>query len=129
MKNSRSGKGMLSSQEIRKATIPFFENIMERKFSDAIKSLEKIRGKNFNSEEFKEGYIHALEGVLLSSRSGDERDFYNKPVLELKEINRYKKSFRDLILEGQHTVFDEGYFSAWSDLMHYRFVKEKKAIK
>jgi hypothetical protein len=118
---------MLSSQEIRKATNPFFENLLERKFSDAIKSLEKIRKKNFKSEEFKEGYIHALEGILLSSRSGDERDFYNKPV-ELKEINRYKKSFRDLILEGQHTVFDEGYFSAWSDLMHYRFVTEKKAI-
>ena len=84
------------------------------------RSIKRIKEKKFYEAKFKEGYIHALEGILLSNRTGDERELYNKLTFEAPEIRKYKREFRDFTVNGLHSEFDKGFFSAWHDLMHYR---------
>jgi len=63
------------------------------------KDLTSIQERSFPSEEYREGYINALEGLLLSVRSGDGRDFYNRLKKSHKSLEDYLaefKSFREL---------------------------------
>lgn len=124
MKNSRTKRGMLAPVSTRDATIKFFDDLFNRRFSEADRSIKKLREKKFNEVRFKEGYIHALEGILLSNRTGDDRELYNKLTFELSEIQKYKKEFREFTVNSLHSEFDKGFFSAWHDLMHYRDSKE-----
>jgi len=98
----------------------FFANLMERKFSDAERTLKSVREKPFDNDEFKNGYLTALGGILLSSRSGDARDFLNRAPFDPKSMKGYRRDFGAFIKDGIHTPFDVGYFSAWSDFLHYR---------
>lgn len=116
---------MIASKTARGAIIAFFESVLDRKFSDAERALKTVREKKFGTSEFKAGYLNALEGILLSSRSGDERDFLNRAPFDVKSMERYRRDFGAFVKEGVHTAFDTGYFSAWSDFMHYRLNKEK----
>ena len=88
--------------------------------------LKVVREKRFGNTEFKEGYVKALEGLLLSYRSGDERDFLNRAPFDRKSMQRYKKEFRAFVRDGVHSPFDVGYFMAWSDLVQYRLDTKKK---
>jgi hypothetical protein len=124
MKNSKTKRGMLAPLSARDATIKFFYELFNRRFSDADRSIKKIREKKFNEATFKEGYVHALEGILISNRTGDERELYNKLIFESSEIQKYKKEFRNFTVNGIHSEFDKGFFSAWHDLMHYQEKKE-----
>ena len=65
------------------------------------------------------GYIKALEGFILSVRSGDERDFYNRPN-NGKTLDIYIKEFKEFRKFPVRTQFDQGYFSAWTDILQYR---------
>lgn len=120
MRNSEIKEGLLAPKRAKDDVLDFFKKLLERKFSDAERSMDSIKEEEFNRFEFKEGYIHALEGALLSNRSEDEREFYNKPDLDVEDFQRYEKEFREFINKETRSVFDEGYFSAWADLMHYR---------
>lgn len=107
-----------------KATIgevtKFFINLMERKFSDAERAIKSVKEEPFDDDEFKKGYLAALEGILLSSRSGDPRDFLNRASFDLKSIKKFRREFNAFIKNGIHTPFDVGYFSAWSDFLQHR---------
>lgn len=116
---------MIASRTARGGIIAFFGSVLERKFSDAERALKAVREKRFGTSEFKAGYLNALEGILLSSRSGDARDFLNKAPFDAESMEMYKRDFGAFVREGVHTPFDIGYFSAWSDFMHYR-VNSKK---
>jgi hypothetical protein len=69
---------MTATGKTREAVIVFFDAVIERRFSDADKALDEVRNRKNPNPEFQEGYIKALEGILISARSGDERDFLNK---------------------------------------------------
>lgn len=116
----------MSSKSSRDDIITFFEGLFSRRFSDAEKALKVVRERRFGNTEFKEGYVKALEGLLLSYRSGDERDFLNRAPFDRKSMQRYKKEFRAFVRDGVHSPFDVGYFMAWSDLVQYRLDTEKK---
>jgi len=109
----------------RKDVVDFFEKVFNRRFSDAERVIEKVRGRKLNTPEFRDGYVKALEGFLLSSRSGDERDFHNKENMTPENMREYKKFFRDFMEQGMRSPYDIGYFSAWSDLMQYRAANRK----
>lgn len=100
--------------------ITFFKNMLDRKFTDAEKALGAIRERKFQNEEFRAGYTNALEGLLLSVRSGDERDFYNRNNFAEKGLKTYREEFKNLRKSPIRTQFDSGYFAAWSDIMQYR---------
>jgi hypothetical protein len=99
----------------------FFINLMARKFSDAERAIKSVKEKPFDDDEFKKGYLTALEGILLSSRSGDSRDFLNRAPFDPKSMKKYRRDFSAFIKNGIHAPFDLGYFSAWSDFLNHRF--------
>ena len=99
--------------------------MQDRRFTDAEKTLVAIRERKFTDEEYKTGYINALDGLLLSVRSGDERDFYNKNNFDKKSLKTHREEFKEFRKIPIRTQFDSGYFAAWSDIMQYRFNIEK----
>ncbi|MDH5792624.1 MAG: hypothetical protein OEZ44_10610 [Candidatus Bathyarchaeota archaeon] len=115
----------MASKAARDDIISFFDNLFARRFSDAERALEAVKEKSFGNTEFKEGYTKALEGLLQSYRSGDERDFLIRAPFDKKSMGRYKKEFREFIKDGIHAPFDIGFFMAWSDLLQYRLDSEK----
>lgn len=104
----------------RKAVTAFFKSVLERRFSEAERALNDIREARFSEDELKAGYLIALEGILLSIRSGDERDFVNKASLDAESMEEYMRRFGELSREGVHAPFDTGYFSAWSDFIRHQ---------
>ncbi|MCW4035646.1 MAG: hypothetical protein NWE75_00475 [Candidatus Bathyarchaeota archaeon] len=118
-------RGLMSSKAAKDDVVAFFENLYSRRFSEAEKAIEAVRERRFGNNEFKEGYVKALEGLLLSCKSGDERDFLNRAPFDSRSMKRYRKQFRDFLKKGIHSPFDIGYFMAWSDLVQYRLENEK----
>jgi len=125
MRMSRAKQGMTASRTARRSIISFFESVLDRKFSDAERALKDVEEKQFGNKEFKDGYLNALEGILLSLRSGDTRDFINKAPFDAELMKKYRQDFAAILKEGVPKSFDVGYFSAWSDFMHYRLNSEK----
>jgi len=117
---------MTASRTARRSIISFFESVLDRKFSDAERALKDVEEKQFGNKEFKDGYLNALEGILLSLRSGDTRDFINKAPFDAESMKKYRQDFAAILKEGVPKSFDVGYFSAWSDFMHYRLNSEKE---
>lgn len=115
----------MASKASRDDIITFFENLFSRRFSDAEKAIDAIRERRFGNNEFKDGYVKALEGLLISFRSGDERDFLNRSPFDSRSMRRYSKEFRDFLKNGVRSPFDVGYFMAWSDLLQYRLENDK----
>jgi hypothetical protein len=116
---------MMSSKIARDEIVTFFRSVMERRFTDAERALAAVREKRFGSSDFKAGYLNALDGILLSSRSGDPRDFINRVPFDVKSMGRYNREFLSFVKDGIHTSLDVGYFSAWSDFLHYQLNKMK----
>lgn len=118
-KTSNLGRKLSVTGKTRESVLMFFDNLLERKFTDAERELENLKQKRFPDEEYRMGYTNALEGLLLSVRSGDERDFYNR-THNGKKLNEYITEFKDFRKLPVRTQFDQGYFSAWTDILQYR---------
>lgn len=123
-KTSKPGRKLSVTGKTRESVITFFDNLLDRKFSDAERELENLKQKRFPDAEYRTGYTNALEGLLLSVRSGDERDFYNR-THNGKTLNDYIKEFKDFRKLPVRTQFDQGYFSAWTDILQYRINTDK----
>ena len=117
---SKPGRKLSVTGKTRESVIMFFDNLLDRKFTDAERELENLKEKKFPDEEYQNGYVNALEGLLLSVRSGDERDFYNRPSINGKSQDDYIKEFKGFRKLPVRTQFDQGYFSAWTDILQYR---------
>jgi hypothetical protein len=111
---------MTVSGKVKSYVITFFKCILDRKFSDADRALKALEEMRFSDIDFKAGYLNALEGILLSSRSGDVRDFINRATFDRDAMERYKEEFIVSASNGVRNSFDTGYFSAWSDFMQYK---------
>jgi hypothetical protein len=120
-------RGMLAPAAARNSTLKFFGNLFSRRFSDAERAIQELSEKKFNESQFKKGYIQALEGILVSNRSGDEREFYNKINFDSSEIKKYKNEFKNFTVNNFHSEFDKGFFSAWYDLMIYQDNSEENS--
>lgn len=120
MTKTSKNRGIIVTGKNRELLTRFLKNLFGRKFTDAERILESFKERDFINEEFKKGYLNALEGMLLSSRSGDERDFYNKANFNNKNLHEYKKEFSSIRDKVSSSNFDRGYFSAWSDLTQYK---------
>jgi len=125
MKRSDKPRGMSAIGKTREAVIVFFDAVIERRFSDADKAISEVRSRKNPNPDFQDGYIKALEGILTSARSGDERDFFNKIPGTEEELEKHSHDFREILQKGRPKPFDVGFFSAWSDLTHYRLAVKK----
>ena len=119
-KTTKTGRGLSVTGKARESVLVFFTNMLDRKFTEAEKALSSLKQRKFQNEEFRAGYINALEGLLISVRSGDERDFYNRNNFEERGLKTYREEFKDLRKSLIRTQFDSGYFAAWSDIMQYQ---------
>ena len=124
MTMNKLGKKFSVTGKTRDNIVSFFDNLFERKFTDAEKLLEDIKIGKFPDEEYQQGYINALEGLLLSVRSGDERDFYNRINMTEKTPNEYIEQFKEFRKNPIRTQFDQGFFSAWMDVLQYHLNKQ-----
>jgi len=96
----------------------FLQLLVERRFTEAERVLERLRGRA-GEGEWEVGYLRALEGMLLSWRSDDDRYAF-LPGLNLtdrKELRRYREEFRRHAEGSLHADYDRGYFSAWAECM------------
>jgi hypothetical protein len=123
-KTIKPGRKLTVTGKTRESVVNFFNNLLDRKFTDAERELENIRQKKFPDEEYRRGYTNALEGLLLSVRSGDERDFYNR-TNNGKMLDDYIKEFKEFRKIPVRTQFDQGFFSAWTDIFQYRINTDK----
>ena len=119
-KSSKPTSNLIIKGKAREDLSQFFSNTLDRKFTDAERVLDGLKNRNLGDPEFKEGYLAALEGVLLSVRSGDERDFFNKLTFDTDKMEQYKQEFSDFSASPIRTSYDMGFFSAWTDLFQYR---------
>lgn len=100
----------------------FFQLVSERKFAEAERVLERVKARMEKSEqkEFNRGYIAALNGIILTSKSGNENSYEFFANLNLKDINVLKKHYRDFLENSKNRFFadyDRGYFAALCDYM------------
>jgi hypothetical protein len=124
-KTSSYTRGISVRGNTRKAVAEFIEYLLDRRFTDAERSLDAVKGCSFGDEEYKEGYVKAMEGLLLTVRSGDERDFLNKNDFTAESLKDYRKEFKDFASLTIRTSWDSGYFAAWADLMQYKYNMER----
>jgi hypothetical protein len=119
-KASKSTRRFIVRGKGRDDVEAFLSNVLDRKFTDAERALKALQKRNFGDPEFKKGYVAALEGILLSERSGDERDFFNNVTSNPDKMKKYKEEFIEFNTSPVRTSFDMGFFSAWTDLIQYR---------
>ena len=119
-KTKMKGRKLSVTGKTRESVTIFFQNLMDRKFTDAERELDNLKGRKFVDDEYKKGYINAFEGLLLSIRSGDERDFYNRINMSGKSLDDYIKEFKNFRKLPIRTQFDHGFFTAWTDILQFR---------
>ena len=108
---------MQSQTEKRELTTNFFQLLEQRNLTQAEVVLEKMRQEVKNTE-WQRGYVRALRGMLVASRSGDDkRAFINRMKdMKLKEI---KKDFARKSRDPLQTSFDRGFFTAWVEYLEF----------
>jgi len=96
----------------------FFQLLVNRRFAEAERELERIKQK-MHKTEWNRGYFRALYGMLIARKSNNDNyaflskvDFNDKKVLQ-----NYRKEFRGHVKSKLHGDFDRGFFSAWTNCM------------
>jgi hypothetical protein len=95
----------------------FFQNVETRAWTDAEKELDLIRQKTQNTPWYK-GYVKALEGLLLTYRSNDDKYIYLPKALSNRSeesVNQLRKEFGEFASNEIHGEYDRGYFKALGD--------------
>ena len=98
-----------------------FQLISERKFAEAERIMERLTGrmKKSGMNNFDKGYLQALNGIILTYRSGTETyEFFS--TLNIKDVEAIKKHYKDFVRNSQsrfHADYDRGFFTALADYM------------
>lgn len=95
----------------------FLGHVEARAWTDAEKELDVIRQKSDGSQ-WARGYVKALEGLMLTYRSNDDKYvFLPKALANRNEetINALRKEFGEFAANDLHGEYDRGYFKALED--------------
>lgn len=97
----------------------YFQALQNRNFSAAEAMLKRFREK-VGGEEWGLGYANAMEGLLLSARSNDDRYLYYKRLPSSRELlqesrRKWRRRIGEIDLLGPD--FDEGFFACWLDFL------------
>ena len=95
----------------------FLEHVEARAWTDAEKELDIIRQKSDNSQ-WSRGYVKALEGLMLTYRTNDDKYIFLPKVLASRTedtINSLKKEFSEFAANELHGEYDRGFFKALDD--------------
>ena len=97
--------------------VRFFQLLKGRRFAEAERVLERIKQKT-NKTEWNSGYIHALDGIILATKSNDSYAFIkNLNFEDEKELKKNRKEFLKEYKNKIHSDYDRGFFAAWADYM------------
>ena len=97
--------------------VRFFQLLKGRRFAEAERVLERIRN-NTNETEWNRGYLHALDGILLSLKTNDSYSFITNLNFESeKDLKKNRKEFLKEYKNKIHSDFDRGFFASWADYM------------
>jgi len=111
-------------EETKNHLSQYFHLIVEKRFGEAEKKLDEIRQTARRSEQDR-GYLKAVEGLLLTYRSSDDKYLYlNNVELTAKNVEALKKEFNEQTASPLYESYDKGYFSALGD-----FVKTVSRLK
>jgi hypothetical protein len=103
--------------ETRNGVPQYFQLIVEKRFGEAEKKLDEIKQTAGRSEQ-ESGYLKALEGLLLTYRSSDDKYLYlNNVELSAKNSEALRKEFSEQASYPLFEDYDKGYFSSLSDYM------------
>jgi hypothetical protein len=115
----RGPRGRLSLKVINH----FFPFLNNRKWTEGNSFLTVLKD---SEDGWRKGYAHALRGMVAALKQG-----YSSPqpyILKLKSCT--ERQLREVVKQfsGQskipiNTEFDQGYFQAWRDYIHYRLQK------
>lgn len=98
-------------------TDKFFQAVIERRIADAERELDTIRTKIPATENAK-GYLKALEGLLLTAKSTDDRYLYlSKLEGTQSRVKSLRKEFSAHESNVLHADYDRGYFQALQGFM------------
>ena len=101
----------------RSTVSQYFQFIIERRLGEAEKKLEEIK-QAFGRSQQEAGYLKALEGLLLTYRSSNDRYLYlANTEFSGKNVEALKKEFGQQAESLLHADYDRGYFSALVDFM------------
>lgn len=104
-----------SAPEIPQLSVAkFLQNVEERAWTEAEKELDTIRQKSQNSA-WARGYVKALEGLLLTHRSNDDKYLYLPKILANRSeetITHVRDEFAEFSSNELHGDYDRGYFKA-----------------
>jgi hypothetical protein len=97
--------------------VRFVQLLKARRFAEAERVLERIN-ESTNSTEWNTGYVHALEGALVSQKANDSYAFVaNLDLDDEKSLRKNRKEFLKEYKSKVHQDFDRGFFAAWADFM------------
>ena len=94
-----------------------FQALIERRIADAEKELDTIRA-TLPSTESAKGYLKALEGLLLTAKSNEDKYLYLSKIEKTpKNFKTLRREFSQQAKNGLHGDFDRGYFQALESYM------------
>jgi hypothetical protein len=86
--------------------------LAERRIADAEKELDAAR-TTLPSTENARGYLKALEGLLLTAKSNDDKYLYLSKIEKTpNNLKTLRKEFGQQAKNTLHADFDRGYFQA-----------------
>lgn len=103
----------------RESVDRFFQDVESRAWTDAEKELDNIR-QNSENTSWTKGYVKALEGLMLSFRSNDDKYIFLPKVLANRSeesIHGLKKEFGEFASNELHGEYDRGYFKALEEYL------------
>jgi hypothetical protein len=91
----------------------FYQAVIERRISDAEKELDSIRATIPAATETARGYMKALEGLLLTAKSNDDKYLYLAKIEKTPtKLRTLRREFSAQTANALHTDYDRGYFQA-----------------
>ena len=95
----------------------FFQAVIDRRISDAEKELDSIRA-SIPASDAATGYLKALEGLLLTAKSNDDKYLYLSKIEKTpKKLKAIRKEFTNHSTNVLHAAYDKGYFQALESFM------------
>ena len=110
-----------------KAVYRFFPLLEERRWTDAQKFLNKVKGAE---DEWMGGYVQALNGMLIAlkeSHSSPQPYILQMKRYSSQELQHLKESFATLSNKPVNTTFDKGYIQAWLDYVSQHQTKAESS--
>jgi hypothetical protein len=110
-------------QNIKKITKRFFQHIADRQWANAHAVIRQIHNSTTTKdEEWKVGYITALQGMLAARRTNQTKHTpFIAQIDESSNIDDLEIFFIEQTQIELNTEFDKGFFQTWYE--YSRFIK------